>query len=180
MVRLSKRISAALRHDPARAGLAPDRAGWVTVADLLIALRISRADLDAVVSGNDKQRFAIEAGADGIERIRANQGHTIPVDLGLSPLPPPARLYHGTSARALASIRATGLHRRGRHHVHLSVDIGTAHRVGARRTGPVVILTVNAAAMARDGHLFYRTANGVWLTDHVPPAYLALQRCQPN
>ncbi|MGK5675537.1 RNA 2'-phosphotransferase [Micromonospora sp. URMC 106] len=174
MVGLSKRMSLALRHEPARFGLVPDRAGWVPVDDLLAALRIDRADLDAVVVGNDKQRFAVERGPDGVERIRANQGHSIPVDLGLTPCPPPARLYHGTSGAALDSIRATGLHRGGRHHVHLSPDVATARQVGARRRGEVVILTVDAAAMARDGHAFYRSANGVWLTDAVPARYLAV------
>lgn len=165
-------MSLALRHQPGRFGLAPDRAGWVPVAEFLAALRIDRADLDAVVAGNDKQRFAVERGPDGVERIRASQGHSFPVDLGLVPVPPPDTLYHGTGAAAVASIRATGLHRGGRHHVHLSPDVETARRVGARRPGTVVVLTVDAAAMARDGHVFYRSANGVWLTDAVPARYL--------
>ncbi|MEH1101596.1 RNA 2'-phosphotransferase [Micromonospora sp. CPCC 205561] len=172
LVGLSKRMSLALRHQPAQFGLAPDRAGWVPVEELLAALRIDRADLDAVVAGNDKQRFAVRRGGDGDERIRANQGHSIPVDLELTPCPPPARLYHGTSSAALDSIRASGLHRGGRHHVHLSPDEATARRVGARRAGEPVILTVDAAAMARDGHAFYRSENGVWLTDAVPARYL--------
>ncbi|MEV0808697.1 RNA 2'-phosphotransferase [Micromonospora sp. NPDC050200] len=172
LVRLSKRMSLALRHRPGAFGLTPDGAGWVAVADLLAALRIGRADLDAVVAGNDKQRFAVERGTDGVERIRASQGHSIPVDLQLESTVPPERLYHGTGASALDSIRATGLHRGGRHHVHLSPDVATARRVGARRGGAVVVLTVDAAAMARAGHVFYRSANGVWLTDAVPPAYL--------
>ncbi|PZF95126.1 RNA 2'-phosphotransferase [Micromonospora deserti] len=172
LVRLSKRMSLALRHDPGRFGLAPDRAGWVPVTELLAALRIDRAEFDAVVTGNDKQRFAVERGPDGVERIRASQGHSIPVDLGLAPVTPPDRLYHGTGAAAVDSIRAAGLHRGARHHVHLSPDVETARRVGARRQGPVVVLTVDAAAMVRDGHLFYRSANGVWLTDAVPAEYL--------
>jgi len=172
LVKLSKRMSKALRHDPARAGIVLDAAGWVPVAEILTAMRIDRGDLDSVVEGNDKQRFAIERGADGVERIRASQGHSIPVDLGLTPVRPPELLYHGTSAGASASILATGLNRGGRHHVHLSVDTETARRVGARRAGAVVIFVVDAAAMGRDGHVFYRSANGVWLTDAVPPAYL--------
>ncbi|QGN48416.1 RNA 2'-phosphotransferase [Micromonospora sp. WMMD558] len=172
LVRLSKRMSLALRHRPDRFGLAPDRAGWVPVDDVLAALGIRRADLDDAVAGNDKQRFAVERGPDGVERIRANQGHSIPVDLGLSPVDPPAVLYHGTSAAVLDSIRVSGLHRGGRHHVHLSPDVETARRVGARRAGRTVVLTVDAAGMARDGHAFYRSANGVWLTDTVPARYL--------
>jgi putative RNA 2'-phosphotransferase len=175
MVKLSKRMSKALRHDPARAGLTLDPAGWVPVAELLAALGIDRADLDEVVATNDKQRFSIGLGPDGVERIRANQGHSVPVELGLTPMPPPDRLHHGTSAAALESIRATGLNRGGRHHVHLSPDEETARRVGARRGGAVVILTVDAAAMARDGHEFFRSDNGVWLTDEVPPQYLLAQ-----
>ncbi|MFE9914661.1 RNA 2'-phosphotransferase [Micromonospora sp. NPDC005553] len=172
LVKLSKRLSKALRHDPGRAGLVLDPAGWTPVDALLAALRIERAELDAVVASNDKQRFAVERGTDGVLRIRANQGHSVPVDLGLPSVTPPDRLYHGTSADALESIRATGLHRGGRHHVHLSTDTETAYRVGARRAGRVVILTVDAAAMAADGHVFHRSANGVWLTDAVPASYL--------
>ncbi|MFC4019960.1 RNA 2'-phosphotransferase [Micromonospora sp. GCM10011542] len=173
LVRLSKRMSLALRHQPERFGLTPDRAGWVPVEVFLAALRIGRANLDAVVAGNDKQRFAVERGPDGAERIRASQGHSIPVDLGLAPSSPPPVLYHGTGAEAAESIRVTGLHRGGRHHVHLSPDVATARRVGARRGAAVVVFTVHAAAMARDGHLFYRSANGVWLVDAVPAGYLS-------
>lgn len=165
-------MSKALRHSPDRAGLILDPAGWTPVDVLLAALRIDRAELDEVVAGNDKQRFAVERGTDGVLRIRANQGHSVPVDLGLPPATPPDLLYHGTSTGALESIRATGLHRGGRHHVHLSADTDTAYRVGARRAGRVVILTIDAAAMAADGHVFYRSANGVWLTDAVPASYL--------
>jgi putative RNA 2'-phosphotransferase len=165
-------MSRVLRHDPGRVGLTLDSAGWVPVDDFLAAMRIDRADLDVVVAGNDKQRFAVHRGPDGVERIRASQGHTIPIDLGLLPQAPPTYLYHGTSAAVIDSIRATGINRGGRHHVHLSVDTDTARRVGARRSGAVVVLTVDAAAMARDGHEFYRSANGVWLTDAVPAGYL--------
>jgi putative RNA 2'-phosphotransferase len=172
LLRLSKKMSLALRHDPARFGLHPDDAGWVPVGGFLAALNITRGQLDAVVAGNDKQRFAIRLDADGAERIRASQGHSIPVDLGLSPVTPPDLLYHGTSAAALGSIRSSGLDRGRRHHVHLSADTETARRVGARRAGQVVILTVDAAAMARDGHEFCRSDNGVWLTAAVPPGYL--------
>jgi putative RNA 2'-phosphotransferase len=173
LVRLSKRLSKALRHDPGRAGLVLDEAGWVPVDELLDAMHIARADLDLVVAGNDKQRFAVERGADGVERIRASQGHSIRVDLGLTPVEPPAVLFHGTSATAAESIRDTGINRGGRHHVHLSADRETAQRVGSRRPGPVSILTVDAAGMAAAGHAFYRSANGVWLTAEVPPAYVS-------
>jgi putative RNA 2'-phosphotransferase len=166
-VRLSKRMSLALRHEPGRFGLTLDPAGWVAVDDLLAALRIDRTDFDTVVARDDKRRFAV---AD--DRVRANQGHSVTVELGYAPAEPPAVLYHGTGATALASIRATGLHRGKRHHVHLSPDEATAQRVGSRRRGPMAILTVDAGAMARDGHVFFRSDNEVWLVDAVPPQYL--------
>lgn len=174
LVRLSRRLSYILRHDPASAGLTLDPQGWVAVDDLLAALgtSVSRDDLDTVVAGNDKRRYAIRSGAGGRDEIRASQGHSVPVDLGLDRVPPPPVLYHGTSAAALPSIRARGLERGGRHHVHLSPDVTTAAAVGRRRRGPVAVLAVDAAAMAAAGHAFYRSANGVWLTDHVPPEYL--------
>lgn len=172
MVKLSKRMSKVLRHDPGRVGLVLDSAGWVPVDQFRAALRIRQSELDAVVADNDKQRFAVTRGPDGVLRIRASQGHSIPVDLDLAPVAPPEVLYHGTGARVVASIRATGLDRGRRHHVHLSVDIATAQRVGARRGGAVAVLMVDAAAMARDGYVFFRSANGVWLTERVPPRYL--------
>jgi len=165
-------MSKALRHDPARLGLTLDAAGWVPLADLLAALGVDRETLDHVVETNDKKRFAVVRGPDGVERIRASQGHSVEVDLGLTPVTPPDRLYHGTGAAALDSIRATGINKGGRHHVHLSVDTATAQRVGARRGGAVAIVTVDAARMAADGHVFYRSDNGVWLVDEVPPTYL--------
>jgi len=121
-----------------------------------------------VVRENDKQRFAISV--DG-NRIRANQGHSVAVDLGLQPVEPPELLYHGTIAKFLDSIRASGLVRGTRQHVHLSPDLKTARKVGQRR-GRAVILVVESGRMWRDGHLFYRSENGVWLTGHVPPEYV--------
>ncbi|WP_436500800.1 RNA 2'-phosphotransferase [Actinokineospora sp. HUAS TT18] len=168
LIRLSKRMSKALRHDPARLGLTLDPAGWVPVADLLRALGVTRADLDEVVENNNKKRFAFDASG---SRIRASQGHSVPVDLGLVPVPPPVVLYHGTVAAALESIKAEGLRPMNRHHVHLSATRDTAVAVGARRGKPV-ILVIQAARMAAEGHEFYISANGVWLTDHVPPGYL--------
>jgi putative RNA 2'-phosphotransferase len=168
---ISKRLAYWLRHRPDAGGLTLDAHGWVRVADVLAALGrsglpVGRAELDAVVAGNDKQRYVIAG-----DRIRANQGHTVPVDLGLPLAVPPPTLWHGTSRRFLDRIRAEGLEPRGRHHVHLSGDRDTATRVAARRP-PSVILTVDAGRMVADGHRFRRSANGVWLVDHVPPAYL--------
>ncbi|CRK58830.1 RNA:NAD 2'-phosphotransferase [Alloactinosynnema sp. L-07] len=168
LIRLSKRMSKALRHHPERVGLTLDAAGWVPVSDLLSALGVSRSALDEVVARNNKNRFAFDPTG---TRIRASQGHSVPVDLGLTPMPPPPVLYHGTVAAALESIKAEGLRPMNRHHVHLSATRDTAVAVGARRGRPLV-LEIDAAAMAADGHEFYVSANGVWLTDHVPALYL--------
>ena len=167
-VALSKRLSYVLRHNPASVGLSLGPGGWVDIDDLLAALGrhgrpVSRAQLDRVVADNDKQRFAVDAG-----RIRAQQGHSVPVDLELQQAQPPPVLFHGTPRRNLPSILAQGLHRGARHHVHLSPDVQTAGRVGGRR-GDAVVLAVDTAAV--DG-VFYRSGNGVWLTDAVPPAAL--------
>ncbi len=181
-VKVSKYLSKHLRHQPERIGLTLDENGWVPVEELLRAaarhgFAFSRAELDHVVAANDKRRFTIEGGAaggTGADRIRANQGHTVTVDLDLPPAEPPAYLYHGTVARVMDAIRAEGLRPMARHHVHLSPDRETATRVGARRGRPLV-LTVDAGAMHRVGHVFRVTANGVWLADAVPPQFLLLR-----
>jgi putative RNA 2'-phosphotransferase len=170
-VKVSKYLSKHLRHQPERIGLTLDKGGWVEIDTLLAAtaahgFRITRDELEHVVADNDKQRFAVEG-----TRIRASQGHSVEVDLGLPPATPPPFLYHGTVARYLDAIRAEGLRPMNRHDVHLSLDRETATRVGARRGRPVV-LTVDAGAMHRDGHVFHVSANGVWLTKAVPPQYL--------
>lgn len=170
-VKVSKYVSKHLRHQPERIGLVLDPQGWVEIDDLLGAaathgFRISRSELDHVVAANDKQRFAVEG-----TRIRASQGHTVSVDLGLAEAEPPAYLYHGTVAAALDAIRAEGLRPMARHHVHLSPDRETATRVGARRGRPIV-LSVDAGAMHAAGHVFRISANGVWLADSVPPEFI--------
>jgi putative RNA 2'-phosphotransferase len=166
MIRLSKRMSKALRHKPERVGLTLDPAGWVPVADLLTALGVTEADLREVVDRNDKKRFTIDG-----DRIRANQGHSVEVDLGLPTATPPDTLFHGTVAQFLDDIMRDGLRPMSRHDVHLSPDRETARRVGARRGRPL-ILTVDAKTMHEDGHEFRLSANGVWLTQHVPARYL--------
>jgi putative RNA 2'-phosphotransferase len=173
-VRSSKFLSRVLRHEPGLIGVALDEAGWVEVSVLLEAAaahgrQISREELGRIVADNDKQRFAFSA--DGL-RIRASQGHTVPVDLGYEQATPPAVLYHGTYPGAVAAIWREGLRPMQRHAVHLSGDRATAERVGGRRGRPVV-LTVDAAAMAAAGFEFRVSANGVWLTERVPPQFLA-------
>jgi putative RNA 2'-phosphotransferase len=173
LISTSKFLSLVLRHRPEKIGIRLDDEGWVEIDALLAAAsrfgrKLTRPLLERVVRENDKQRFAISS--DG-RHIRANQGHSVAVDLGLHPVEPPELLYHGTVAKFLDSIRASGLVRGTRQYVHLSPDLETARRVGQRRGQPV-ILVVEAGRMWRDGHLFYRSENGVWLTEHVPPEYL--------
>ncbi|HEY7375954.1 MAG TPA: RNA 2'-phosphotransferase [Polyangia bacterium] len=171
----SRFLSFVLRHRPDAIGVALDRAGWVDVDALLAACRahgraISRAELEEIVATSPKRRFTL--GDDG-RRIRAAQGHSVDVDLGYAPAQPPAQLFHGTVAAKLKAILATGLRRMRRQHVHLSADEETARAVGGRRGRPL-LLTVAAGRMHADGHVFYLSANGVWLTEEVPPAYIAV------
>ncbi|TDD23208.1 RNA 2'-phosphotransferase [Nonomuraea diastatica] len=171
LTRISKYLARHLRHDPQRIGLALDAHGWTPVDGLLRAaaahgFTFTEAELRHVVAANDKRRYTIVDG-----RIRANQGHSVPVDLGLPAVVPPEVLYHGTAGRFVAAIEEEGLRPMDRHHVHLSPDRETATRVGGRRGVPVV-LVVAAGTMHADGHMFLRSANGVWLVDHVPPGYL--------
>lgn len=173
LVRISKTLSLWLRHRPDQAGLSLDAQGWADVDAVLAALAAKGfpGDIDSlltVVEENDKQRFELTADT---ARIRARQGHSVGVDLALSPAEPPAELYHGTVERFLEAILKEGLRKMRRHHVHLSPDVETARRVGARRGTPV-ILTINAAEMRALGHTFYVTENRVWLTDHVPSHHL--------
>jgi putative RNA 2'-phosphotransferase len=172
-VRISKYLARHLRHDPGRIGLRLDAQGWADIDELLAraaahGFPLTRAELEEVVATNDKQRYALSA--DGT-RIRANQGHSVAVELELPALAPPPVLFHGTVPRSLAAIRAEGLRPMARHAVHLSPDRETATRVGARR-GRAVVLTVASGHMHQQGHTFHRSENGVWLTAAVPPRYL--------
>jgi putative RNA 2'-phosphotransferase len=172
LVRASHFLSYVLRHHPDAVGIELDEGGWIDIETLLAALArhgrpTSRATLDRIVAGTDKRRLEVDG-----HRIRAAQGHSVPVELGLPPVQPPAVLYHGTVARFLAGIRADGLKPQQRSHVHLSADPPTARAVGSRRGNPV-ILTIDAGGMHRAGHEFYRAANGVWLTGTVPPQWIS-------
>src|SRR5262249_10558885 len=162
-------LSKHLRHEPERLSLELAPGGWVPVEELLAACAqdrfpITRHELLEVVANNDKQRFAFDPTG---TLIRANQGHSTSVDLRLEPAEPPSLLYHGTGAGNVHAITCEGLRKMARHHVHLSMDVPTATRVGGRHGKPVVF-EVDAAAMRRAGHTFYVSANGVWLTDAVP------------
>ena len=172
--KLSKALSYYLRHAPQELGMTLLPGGWVEQDQLLEALhkkniQASPADLERVARNSDKQRFALEG-----TRMRANQGHSVPVDLALQPQVPPEVLYHGTPRASLPSILELGLLKGQRHHVHLSPDPKTALQVGKRR-GEAVILCIQATAMHSQGHVFYRSDNGVWLTESVPPQFLFLK-----
>ncbi len=174
-IKISKFLSYVLRHKPEAIGLTLDAWGWADIDILLQKAReagkfktLDRSLIQKVVATNDKKRFVISQ--DG-QRIRASQGHSIDVNLQLAPAEPPVFLYHGTATRFLDDILQKGLKRQQRHHVHLSQDIETAIRVG-QRYGKPVILTVKAQLMYEQGFVFFLSDNGVWLTAHVPAAYL--------
>jgi putative RNA 2'-phosphotransferase len=172
-IHLSKFLSLVLRHQPETIGITLDENGWTDTEVLIEKLHqhgfvIDSDALKHVVATNSKKRFALtEAG----DKIRANQGHSVEVELGYSPAIPPETLYHGTGHQSAASILATGLLKKERHHVHLSADLATAISVGQRHGKPIVF-KVLARKMHDERFEFFKSDNGVWLTDHVPPGYL--------
>lgn len=168
----SKFLSFVLRHKPESIQLMLDDQGWANISELIDKAKpqidFSTQLIQQIVANNDKKRFALSN--DGLH-IRANQGHSIKVDLQLTAKEPPAVLYHGTATRFLESIQKEGLKAGQRHHVHLSTDIDTATAVG-KRYGKPVILKVDAGAMHQQGHEFFLSENGVWLTEHVPSSFI--------
>jgi putative RNA 2'-phosphotransferase len=174
-VQLSKFLSLVLRHKPETIGLTLDGQGWAVVDDLIAkanaaGTRLSRDDLVHVVETSDKKRFTLSPEG---SRIRAAQGHSVSVELGLSPQEPPPVLYHGTAMHFVPAILSEGLKPQQRQQVHLSLDEGTAYRVGQRHGKPA-IFKVDAHRMRAAGLQFYRADNGVWLTNRVPPEFLML------
>lgn len=172
---LSKFISLVLRHKPEEIGLELDANGWADTDELIRKINekgggLTLPLLEEIVATNDKKRFAFNADQ---SKIRASQGHSVEIELGLNPVIPPSFLFHGTAAKNLPSILATGLVSQQRQHVHLSAATETARQVGSRHGKPVV-LTIDSGAMYRDGHLFYLSENNVWLTDSVPRQYIAV------
>ncbi|HEY6226541.1 MAG TPA: RNA 2'-phosphotransferase [Verrucomicrobiae bacterium] len=179
VVKTSKFLSLILRHEPERVGIKLDSAGWVSVDELLEAVNrhgvsLTLEQLKHVVATNDKTRFAFSE--DG-SKIRANQGHSVEVDLQYEPKVPPEFLFHGTPQKFVQSIRATGLNKGERHDVHLSPDESTAAKVGQRRGRPV-ILKIRAGEMHRQGHVFRRSANNVWLVAFVPPQFIEFEQSE--
>ena len=168
----SKFLSLILRHKPQLVGLELDEHGWADVEDLIRRVNRKRQldlpTLEQIVAQDEKQRYSFSADS---KLIRANQGHSIPVDVELEELEPPEILYHGTARRYGSSIVAQGLLKMSRLYVHLSSDVETAEKVG-RRHGKPMIFRVESLRMFNDGYKFYRSVNGVWLTEHVPAKYL--------
>lgn len=173
IIKISKFLSLVLRHEPQSIGIELDENGWTGVLTLISKVgrkfpMFNMEMLEEVVAKNNKQRFAFN---EDKTRIRANQGHSVKVDLDYDPVEPPEFLYHGTVAGFLRDIEKAGLKKMSRHHVHMSKDLETAIVVGTRR-GKAVILKIRAGDMHRDGHKLYVTPNGVWLADEVPPRYI--------
>ena len=170
---ISKYMSLILRHEPGRIGLTLDMNGWANTDELIEGMNrdgccVTMEKLKEVVETNDKQRFKFN---DGYDKIRANQGHSVFVDLELAETSPPAVLYHGTASRFVQSIQKEGLTAKSRMYVHLSGDPETAAKVGKRHGEPVV-LKVGSGRMHADGHKFYLSENNVWLTASVPVEYI--------
>ncbi|MBR0958668.1 RNA 2'-phosphotransferase [Bradyrhizobium japonicum] len=173
-IQLSKFLSLVLRHKPDAIGLVLDPQGWVGISELIVkasaaGTKFGRDDLLRVVAESDKKRFSLSPQAD---RIRAAQGHSVSVELGLAAQEPPSILYHGTATRFVEAILSEGLKPQARQQVHLSFDEATAQRVGQRHGKPH-IFKVDAGGMHAKGYKFFRADNGVWLTDQVPPEFLA-------
>lgn len=172
MLRASRFLSLVLRHTPEAASVTLDEHGWADVEALLQGVSkrypLTMEQLEEIVRTDDKQRYSFN---DNKTKIRANQGHSIPVDVELAACEPPELLYHGTGEKYYDSIMESGLLPKSRLYVHLSKDIETAKTVGVRHGTPVVF-TVMSGQMFKDGYLFYCSRNGVWLTKHVPPKYL--------
>ncbi|MCI9352837.1 MAG: RNA 2'-phosphotransferase [Lawsonibacter sp.] len=171
-IKLGRFLSLVLRHDPSAAGISLDGHGWADVKELLAGVsrtgrKIDMDTLERIVRENNKQRYSFN---EDHTRIRANQGHSLSVDVELREETPPQYLYHGTATRFFPAIQREGIRKMSRQYVHLSGDFQTAMAVGRRHGSPVVI-TVDAQAMARDGVGFYRSENGVWLCEHVEPKY---------
>lgn len=169
----SKFLSLILRHKPETIGITLDSNGWANVNELLRRIALGDPDFNMsvlidIVKTDSKGRYSFN---EDMTMIRANQGHSINVDVQLKVETPPDILYHGTSVNSVSSIIKHGLMKMGRLHVHLSDNYDTAIKVGSRHGSPVV-LTIHASRMVEDGYKFYISENGVWLTDSVPPQYL--------
>lgn len=171
---LSKFISLILRHKPEIINLTLDEHGWAYVQELIKGINRSKGQiidqelLEEIVRTDEKQRYSFN---EDHTLIRANQGHSIPVDVELEEKNPPDILWHGTGDKYVASIDKQGLIPKGRLYVHLSSDIDTARKVGSRHGKPV-IYSIDCGQMSEDGYRFFLSANKIWLTKEVPARYL--------
>lgn len=175
IVKTSKFLSLVLRHKPEVIGIELDNNGWVNVEELIEKINNHGRAVDfellkEVVRTNNKKRFAFN---EDQTKIRASQGHSVEIELGYSPVPPPDKLYHGTATRFLNSIMKDGLNKGSRHHVHLTDNLETASNVGQRH-GKLVMLEVDAKSMFEKDYHFYVSENGVWLTENVPTEFLKI------
>ena len=169
---ISKYISLILRHKPEAIGVSLDEHGWANVEDLVAGIAkdndFNIEMLEEIVATDKKQRYSFN---EDRTLIRANQGHSIPVDVELERVAPPEYLWHGTGEKYVASIDEAGLIQKSRLYVHLSGDEETAMKVG-KRHGEPVLYRVLSGKMQQDGYAFFRSVNGVWLTKQVPVCYL--------
>lgn len=170
---LGRFLSLILRHSPQTIGITLDNFGYANVNELISKMNkygkhIDFDTLKLIVDTNNKKRYSFNQ---DFTKIRANQGHSIDVDLQLEEKTPPNVLYHGTATRFLDSIRKGGINKQTRQYVHLSKDVDTAIKVG-KRHGQVIVLILDTAKMYKDGIKFYLSDNGVWLTDYVNPKYI--------
>lgn len=175
-IKISKFLSLVLRHKPETIGIELDENGWTDVSILIrkcngYGIHFDLTMLKYVVATNNKKRFSFN---DSFSKIRASQGHSIDIDLGYKPQMPPEILFHGTALKYVDSILKTGLEKRNRNHVHLSLDIETAIKVGQRHGKPVVFEVLAGNMVKVGNYKFYLSENGVWLTDIVPTKYLRL------
>ena len=165
-------LSLILRHKPEEAGITLDKHGWAKVDELIKGVRrkhpLDMETLEEIVATDNKQRYSFN---EDRTLIRANQGHSIPVDVELEQVEPPEYLYHGSATKYMNSIYAHGLLPRSRLYVHLSDTPSKAIEVGKRHGKPVVY-KIRSGVMYRDGFVFYRSVNGVWLTEEIPVEYL--------
>lgn len=171
--KLSVFLSLILRHKPEEIGMKLNEEGFVNVEELLDNMckhgkQINKQMLDEIVQTDNKQRYSYN---DNETMVRANQGHSIKVNLNLVPIIPNKPLFHGTGESLVDSILKTGLNKRKREYVHLSENIDTALNVGSRKGIPI-ILEIDTEQMTKDGLVFYQSKNNVWLTDHVPSKYI--------
>ena len=176
LTNISKFISLVLRHKPQEANLVLDKYGYAKVTELVAGVKkkypeFNKEVLIEIVETDEKQRYSFK---DNGKLIRANQGHSFPVDLGLEAQQPPLLLFHGTSTKYLDGIMKQGIISKSRQYVHLSKDVDTAHTVGLRHGAGTVILVVSAEQMWKDGYKFFLSDNGVWLVDEVPTKYFTL------